>query len=274
MTEKVVGMVLVRPAPIQGMQPFMSDLAQGIEAAFAGHDTSLLIQLVSDPAEEQRLWRRWADERSVDAIIMTDHHEGDPRVGLAAELPIPVVLLGGDSPSLPLSHVFVDNAEGARAAARTFADLGHRHLARVGGPRNLLHTQARDEAFHRVADELGLTVVLGYGDFSERSGGDAVRALLERPVPPTAILFDNDLMAVGGIAVAAELGRRVPADLAVIAWDDTANARLSTPPLSVVAIDVFELGSTLGAATLDAIAGAEPRVYTVPAPTVRLAEST
>ena len=60
---------------------------------------------------------------------------------------------------------------------------------------------------------------------------------------PTAVVYDNDLMAIGGLAAAKELGVAVPDQLSVIAWDDTAVARLATPPLSVVTVDVHGLGS-------------------------------
>jgi len=74
--------------------------------------------------------------------------------------------------------------------------------------------------------------------------------------------------------VAKELGVAVPGQLSVIAWDDTAVARLAHPPLSVVTVDVHGLGTIVGEAILAVMDGGEATTYQVPKPTIRLAQST
>jgi DNA-binding LacI/PurR family transcriptional regulator len=72
----------------------------------------------------------------------------------------------------------------------------------------------------------------------------------------------------------AKLGIEVPGQLSVIAWDDTAVARLAHPPLSVVTVDVHGLGTIVGEAILAVMDGAGVTPYQVPKPTIRLAGST
>jgi DNA-binding LacI/PurR family transcriptional regulator len=196
------------------------------------------------------------------------------RLAELVRLGVPAVLLGGPEQDTPITNVLVDNAEGARAAVRTLADLGHRVVARVSGPRDMLHCQARDAAFLQTCAELGVDATVVEGDYSEDFGREVTRELLTGRQVPTAVVYDNDLMAVGGLAVAKELGVEVPDQLSIIAWDDTAVARPANPPLSVVTVDVHGLGAIVDEAILKAMNGTPATTHQVPEPTIRLAGST
>jgi DNA-binding LacI/PurR family transcriptional regulator len=212
--------------------------------------------------------------RHVDGIVMVDLRTKDPRLAELERLGLPAVLLGGPELQAPITNVLVDNAEGARAAVRALADLGHRDIARVSGPRDMLHCQARDDAFITTCTEQDVEGRVIEGDYSEDSGRDATRRLLTGSRVPTAVVYDNDLMAIGGLAAAKELGVGIPDQLSVIAWDDTAVARLAHPPLSVVTVDVHGLGTIVGEAILAVMDGGDVTTYQVPKPTIRLAGST
>ncbi|MGJ0223669.1 substrate-binding domain-containing protein, partial [Streptococcus pyogenes] len=96
-----------------------------------------------------------------------------------------------------------------------------RRVARVTGPAALLHTVHRTRTLHEAAQALGVSATVVEGDYTERSGAELTRRLLEGPDAPTAIVFDNDVMALGGLAAAAEAGVDVPERLSVVAWDDS-----------------------------------------------------
>ena len=80
------------------------------------------------------------------------------------------------------------------------------------------------------------------GDYHPQSGWAAARNLLASPVPPTAIFAANDLMAIGVLRAAGELGRHVPGDLAVVGFDDIELASYTTPPLTTVSQSASEVG--------------------------------
>ncbi|MET9274117.1 substrate-binding domain-containing protein [Kribbella sp. NPDC003557] len=272
--ERIAGLVLARPGRLLGMEPFMADVVQGIEEVFDGRRVSLLIEFAADTAAEIEIWRRWVPNRHVDGIVMVDLRTKDSRLAELERLGVPAVLLGGPELEAPITNVLVDNAEGARAAVRALADLGHRDIARVSGPRDMLHCQARDDAFMATCAEQDVDGRVIEGDYSEDSGRDATRRLLTGSRVPTAVVYDNDLMAIGGLAAAKELGVGIPGQLSVIAWDDTAVARLAHPPLSVVTVDVHGLGTIVGEAILAVMDGGDVTTYQVPKPTIRLAGST
>ncbi|GMA37659.1 substrate-binding domain-containing protein [Demequina litorisediminis] len=79
-------------------------------------------------------------------------------------------------------------------------------------------------------------------DYSLQAGVTACEDLLARDEPPTAILFDNDLTAVGAVRAATARGVRVPDDLSILAWDDSPLCRLSDPPLSALRRDILAYG--------------------------------
>ncbi|TCC10731.1 LacI family DNA-binding transcriptional regulator [Kribbella soli] len=272
--ERIAGLVLARPGRLLGMEPFMADVVQGIEEVFDGRRVSLLIEFAADIADEIAIWQRWVANDHVDGIVMVDLRAKDPRLAELERLAVPAVLLGGPELQAPITNVLVDNAEGARAAVRALADLGHRDIARVSGPRDMLHCQARDDAFMETCAERDVQGRVIEGDYSEGSGREATRQLLTGSQVPTAVVYDNDLMAIGGLAAAKDLGVRIPDQLSVIAWDDTAVARLAHPPLSVVTVDVHGLGTIVGEAILTVMQGGDVTTYQVPKPTIRLAQST
>src|SRR6185503_4890154 len=97
--------------------------------------------------------------------------------------------------------------------------LGHRRIARVGGLPELLHTQIRADAFAAVCSRLGLDEAATIeSDYTGEDGGRATRRLLSSPHRPSAVIYDNDVMAIAGLGVAQEMGLSVPAELSIVAW--------------------------------------------------------
>lgn len=253
------GLVLTDGPGDGPLTPFYRDLLAGVEEHLDPRGASMLLVTAEDRAAELALYRRWAHLRLVDAVVVTDLIDGDDRAQVCATAGLPVVLLGGDPVwGLPVVDDY-DNGAAMRVAVEHLIGLGHRRIGRVSGPERFLHSRARSSAFRRALDERGLTGVLAEGDYGAASGAAATRALLGDPEPPTAIVYDNDVMAVAGLTVAAELGLRVPDDLSLLAWDDSDQCRLARPALSVVSRDVHDLGAATAAALLDTAAGRRTR---------------
>jgi len=130
-----------------------------------------------------------------------------------------------------------------RTVVEYLAGLGHRRLARVGGIPRYWHSKLRADAFARSAAESGLEAVLVECDYTGEHGADATRALLAGSRPPTAILYDNDLMALAGLAAAQQIGVSIPADLSVVAWDDSVLCKLVHPAVTALRRDIAASGA-------------------------------
>ena len=103
--------------------------------------------------------------------------------------------------------------------------------------------------------EAGVEPVIVEGDYSEEAGVKLTTALLSLPEPPTAILYDNDVMAVAGLAAAVSLGVAVPVQLSLVAWDDSTLCRLASPALTTMSVDVHQFGVAVAESVLEHIDG-------------------
>jgi DNA-binding LacI/PurR family transcriptional regulator len=145
------------------------------------------------------------------------------------------------------------------------AALGHQRIARVGGLTKYWHTTLRAAAFAEVAATAGLDAVQAEADYTAEHGAETTRELLQSPGPPTAILYDNDVMAVAGLSAAQRLGVSVPADLSIVSWDDSALCELTHPALTSVGRDIAGVGAMAARMLREMTDGQRPRHAQEPA---------
>ncbi|MFJ6738244.1 LacI family DNA-binding transcriptional regulator [Streptomyces sp. NPDC091279] len=256
----VVGLAICRPARLLGLEPFYMEFVSGVESVLTEHSCSLLLRLVRSVKEEAGLLETWWRARQIGGAILVDLRADDPRVAVAERLGLPVVAVGHPSLAGGLTAVWTDDATAVREAVRYLAALGHRRIARVGGAAGLGHTAIRAAAFEEVAGAVGLAGAWQVStDYSGEAGARATRGLLMAGGVgrPTAIVYDNDIMAVAGLSVASEMGLAVPGDVSLLAWDDSQLCRLTHPTLSAMSHDVYGFGAEV-ARTLFGRAGGGP----------------
>lgn len=149
-------------------------------------------------------------------------------------IPFSRIAAVADGPGVP---VHVPGRAAARDMTRHLIAQGHRRIAMLAPPgehlpaddRRLGYLDALDEAGIPVAPELVVRTNFGFA-----SGAKAAEALLALPDRPTAIFAGNDLTALGAMARAQDLGLRIPQDLAVAGFDNSADSRLVYPALTTV----------------------------------------
>ncbi len=246
-----VGSVVRRTPGHRGLDPFRTALIDGIEQVLVAHGRHLLVHLVGTADEEAATYRRWAEAGTVGTVLISDLGPADdPRVALCRELGLPMVLLG-EYPLTDVTTIDVDNDAAMAVAVDFLLALGHTRIGRVSGPPALFHTATRSRAFARHVAAGGARGVSVEGDYSAASGAAALHELLTAHPEVSAVMFDNDVMAVAALDAAAALGRRVPEDLSLLAWDDSPDCQLARPALSVVARDIRGLGLRVGEVLLD-----------------------
>jgi DNA-binding LacI/PurR family transcriptional regulator len=236
------GLVLARPASTLGVEPFFMKLISGMESAMASSQTALLLQVVPDHDAEIATYRRWWAERRVDGVFLIDLTIDDRRVPVLEELRLPAMVVGGPGHHGTLPSVWIDDASVMVMVVEYLAALRHRRIARVGGVPGMLHDEMRSSAFDGVTVRLGLESITIPTDYSPEAGAQATRRLLSGGDPPTAIVYDNDVMGVAGVSVAHEMGVQVPGDLSIMAWDDSVLCEITHPPLTAVSRDIAAYG--------------------------------
>ena len=275
-TPRRIGLVLARASPVLGEEPYYHEVLEGLERVLTPAGMSVLVKVVSDRAAETATYERWAGRRLVDGVVLVDLQPDDERVALVRTLGLPVAVIGDPSTAPGLPTVWTDDAGFAHEAVRFLAGRGHTVLGHVSGPPLLVHTQKRRSGFATEAAARGLTVITVEGDYSQESGRVLTELLLAAvPGPPTAIVYDNDVMALGGLLTLAEQGLAVPADVSVVAWDDSAQCQLAVPALSAMSHDVGRIGELAAHAVLQAMGGsAGGDVYEAPKAHIVVRDST
>ncbi|NUT32142.1 MAG: LacI family DNA-binding transcriptional regulator [Hamadaea sp.] len=257
-----VGLAIARPADTLGVEPFFMRFIAGLEGELSARRTALLLQVVEDHRAAIDAMRLLWAERRVDGMVLTDLWADDTRIPVLEELQIPAVLVGRPRTDTELLAIGTDDRAAVVVAVDYLVALGHRRIARVAGLPALDHTQVRIAAFRES--------VLGHGlgeplivetDYTWEDGARATRSLLSRRDRPTAITFDNDVMAVAALNVAQEMGVAVPAELSLVAGDDSQLCVLVRPALTALAWDIQSFGAHSARALLDMIEGKSPGSY-------------
>ncbi|NKQ23916.1 LacI family DNA-binding transcriptional regulator [Streptomyces galbus] len=151
---------------------------------------------------------------------------------------IPFVIIdpaGDPDPDVP--SVGSANWAGGLAATRHLTDLGHRRVAVITGPEDLMCSLARLDGYRSAMAMAGLYVdpaLVRYGDFHVQSGYRHAMELPALPDPPTALFAGSDLQALGVLQAARVRGLSVPRDLSVVGYDDVSLAQWTSPPLTTV----------------------------------------
>jgi DNA-binding LacI/PurR family transcriptional regulator len=267
-----VGLVITREPDVLGIEPFFMSFVAGIEKVISDRGYALLLQVTPDPERELQTYREWWSARRVDGIFVTDLAIDDQRLPIIDEIGLPVVVVGDPDYADGLPAVGSDDAAAANAAMERFAELGHRRVAHIAGPERFVHTRVRSEAMARAGARLGVEVVAEVNtDYSLTAGAAACEHLLDSGNAPTAMVFDNDLTAVGALRAAMGRGMDIPGELSVLAWDDSPLCELTVPALSALSRDVSAYGADAARMLLEVVNGAS-EVESVRSSVARLVE--
>jgi LacI family transcriptional regulator len=163
---------------------------------------------------------------------------------------IPIVLIGRDMEGTEVSSVSIENETGAHLAIKHLYDLGHRSIAFLKGPGDIVDSAQRWEGVVRFSREMGFTidpkliVQLRLSGTSYDAGFLAARELLRRKRKFTALLAFDDMTAFGAIRALTRVGKNVPADCSVVGFDDVTIATFYNPPLTTIRQPMEVLGAS------------------------------
>jgi DNA-binding LacI/PurR family transcriptional regulator len=194
---------------------------------------------------------------------------------IASELPAPTLLAALERHWVPhvfvnraipgaVSNVVMDVARASELAVDHLHHLGHTRIGHVAGPAAVESALRREEAFLAAAAARGLEPVVVRAPFSEPGGDEGTRRLLADHPDLTALYLSSFGQATGALHAAAELGRRVPDDLSMLAFEDVPSSAYTVPPLSTIAMPMRQLGEKAVDVLLDLIGGAPPAMHELP----------
>lgn len=174
---------------------------------------------------------------------------------------IPVVALT----SLPVKHphmivVDTDNVCGGRMATQYLLELGHQRIATITGPPSATSVKGQTLGYKQALKEARIPLqprLVVTGDWSYQSGAQATQELIARDETFTAIVAQNDRMAMGAIHVLVSYGFRIPEDISIIGYDGEVWTEFCRPPLTTIALPFLKMGAIAAQMLIDRIEGQE-----------------
>ena len=212
--------------------PYFSPLLHGIATEADARDRFVMLSL-SEPGFKHRI-DEVARQGIVDGVILSASRVDDPLMIRMLEAGTCFVSVGRSLHD-DVSFVDVDNVGSARQATLHLLRLGRRRVATIAGPSYAVAAIDRLQGYREALEASGIEVdedLIAEGDFSEASGREAMRRLLEHR--PDAVFVASDRMAAGAYRALRSSGMRIPEDVAVVGFDDIASAQDMEPPLTTV----------------------------------------
>ncbi|WP_137991354.1 LacI family DNA-binding transcriptional regulator [Streptomyces vilmorinianum] len=244
--------------------PFFAQVIVGASAALEEAELHLMLCLAASDRGRRRVEQLLRSKRA-DGVMLMALREDDPLARMAEEAEIPVVFGGRPVGLDPRWYVDVDNLGGARAATEYLISLGRTRIATICGRLDTEVGRARHRGYQDAMLAAGLEPLPPEaGDFTESSGAAAMAALSARHPELDGLFAASDNMAAGALRTLRDAGRRVPADVAVIGFDDLAVARIADPPLTTVHQPIEGLGREMARMLVALINGQAPTPLILP----------
>ena len=240
------------------VNPIFPAFAQLIESALSGHQYTpvLCTQTPGGVTEDEYVEMLLA--RGVSGIIFISglHADStaDPARYLAlVERGLPIVLVNGTRPDLPVPCISADDAGAVHTAVNHLSSLGHTRFGLAVGPGRFVPVERKVSAFRAAMEDPRLEGFEEYSLFSVEGGHAAAVRLLDRGV--TAIICASDIMALGVMRAVRSRGLAVPGDVSVVGYDDSMFMAFTDPPLTTIRQPVAAMSQSAVETLVDTITG-------------------
>jgi LacI family transcriptional regulator len=237
--------------------PFATQIMRGIQDRLkqAGY-LCVIISADWNPDNEREAIHDLVS-RSIDGIIFSEtwHHTAVDTLDVASK---PYVFVHRQFAAPGQFSVIPDEIYAARLATGHLIGLGHRRIGFINGPPHYYATELRLQGYRAELHDAGIgydAALVARGDWELESGYRAMQTLLQAEPRLTALFAGNDLMAAGAIYAMQDAGLRVPADVAVVGYDNREISRTFRPALTTVTLPCYEMGAAAAQMLLDRMGG-------------------
>lgn len=249
---------------------FFAEVIDGIEESVRKDGFSLLLNCAkNDPQQEMNCINALVS-RNVSGIIVISPNTANIRESFYEDLVrrMPLVFINGYHRITNVSYVGNDEKMGSEQALEYLRGLGHKRILFVRGAHSDSYTIKEETYRQFMAEKLQLdeSFIVNIGEGNGVDTVDSTMTRLMEVIPkcePTAILCCNDLMGVGSLNACKRLGRKVPADISVMGYDNISLSRLVEPKLTTMDQNMFQLGSNAASLLVEKIKGGHSKRITL-----------
>ncbi len=236
--------------------PYYPAVARAVHDVLTAHDYLPFIGNTDGDRDVEVTFLQQMVARSVDGVIMQPMALSSAEIHAIVGDAMPLVVTGDDEGDQHVDRVTSDDAAGIHEAVRHLHGRGHTHIGFLSGPDHIGPGDSRLRAFRAAMAALGLPVderSVRRAPYTRDGGLHAATTWMDDGDLPDAIMCANDLMAIGVLDAARATGRSVPADLAIVGFDDIETADLVTPRLTTVVNPAPDIGAACAHALLNRI---------------------
>ena len=209
---------------------------------------------------EETISRRSADALAIHVSVMSH-----PLSGLLTKLRFPHIVLGMPNFESQVCWIDNNNVYSGTIAASYLLGKGYRKIAFIGGRYYDLGSSLRLQGVKQELQNAGFPLEDRYiwlGDSTRADGMGMTAKLLDHAPSPDAIICANNYIALGCMDALHSRGLQIPEDMAVLTFDDYPFSRMIDPPLTVVDINVRDMGSQAGKFLVDMVRNPNMQVQT------------
>ena len=227
--------------------PFFSEVVRGVQDAAMNANYSVLLCNTDNQADQEKAALEMMATQGVDGIIAFGFNGPEEEMDRFADTFHPIVYINSPYQHKNISRIMVKNDEGARDVVDYFMREGHQHIGMLSVENRIKRVEIRRrQGFIQAikAHNLPFQESQIIDVHPQLSGGyDGMKKLLAQHPEITAVFAYNDLIGLGAIRAAIDMGRSIPQELAVIGFDDVQLSSMTSPSLSSVHVDKYELGN-------------------------------
>ena len=252
-TTNAVGFMIELNPETASTDPFFLGVFDGVQSVLQRHGLDLIILPCPTSEDPLPYLQRFVARRAVDAMIISATQRIDPRIDMLQQAGLPFLTLGRSTSGKDYAWIDLDFEGVVGEAIDRLVAGGHRRIAMTLPRTEINLGYVCHDAYraalrrHRLPYDAALVLRAGW---SEQGGYDVADRLAGLEDPPTAVLLVYEMMAIGLYQRLNELGIVPGRYMAVVAFQDRANIRMLSPPLTAFHLSLHDLGVGVGEAIL------------------------
>ncbi|MDT0581217.1 MULTISPECIES: LacI family DNA-binding transcriptional regulator [Alteromonadaceae] len=238
--------------------PFFGEMMSGIETELRRAGKQVIFAAGHNTEKIEKESIEFLLSRFCDALIIHVEETPEEYLQQLSEGKVPIYLINRVLDSMKNRCVHMNNELGGYRATKFALDNGHTQIAYIAGPQQKEDAMERLRGYQQALTESGIDFddsLIVYGDYSEQSGSDCYKQLVDKPKKFSALICGNDEMASGAMKQARDEGVDIPNDLSIIGFDNTSFAQYLYPQLTTIDNPIGQMGQMAACMVLNDVYG-------------------
>lgn len=244
--------------------PFWTTVVRGVEDAAQDAGYSVILCNTDESETKQERYLDVLVQKQVDGILLVPARTDTDITAWIEKQHTPIVILDRRVSSAKVDIVRGDSESAAYQLTRHLLTLGHQRIAVLSGPEHVSTAADQVAGYCRALTEAGLNIRPDWvctGWFSQESGYEMTRQVLNTSPRPTALFAVNNFIAIGAQRALWDSGLQVPRDMSLVVIDDLAAGLVSDPFLTVANQPAYDMGRRAAELLLARLSGSAPKDY-------------